>query len=176
MTDLAAPRPEALPAPSLRRRLACLLYESTLLFGVLMIAALLFSIVAGQRHALYARGPAMAFLFAVLGLYFVYTWSRGGQTLAMQTWRIRLVRSDGGPVGPSQSLVRYLVGWVWLLPPLGLVALNGVRDVGIAGTVAIVAAWVIGYGLTSRARPDRQFWHDAICGTRLVHWTPKRQP
>jgi uncharacterized RDD family membrane protein YckC len=174
MHAAAALRPEAMTAPSLRRRLACLLYESMLLFGVLMIAALVFSIIAGQRHALYARSFAMAFLFAVLGLYFVYAWSRGGQTLAMQTWRIRLVRADGGPVGQSQALVRYLAGWVWLLPPLGLVAVNGARDIGIGGTAAIVFAWVIGYALTAFTRPDRQFWHDVLCGTRLVHWVPQR--
>jgi uncharacterized RDD family membrane protein YckC len=174
MPSPADARPEATPAPSLRRRIACLLYESTLLFGVLMIAALMFSIIAGQRHALYLRGFAMAFLFAVLGLYFVYAWSRGGQTLAMQTWRIRLVRADGGPVGQSQALVRYLAGWIWLLPPLGLVAVNGVNDIGIGGTLAIIMGWVLGYALTALARPDRQFWHDAICGTRLIHWVPQR--
>jgi uncharacterized RDD family membrane protein YckC len=169
-----APRPEALTAPSLRRRLACLLYESTLLFGVLMIAALLFSVLAGQRHALYARGPGMAFLFAVLGLYFVYAWSRGGQTLAMQTWRIRLVRADGAAVPPAQALLRYVAGWVWLLPPLAIVAINGTREVGVAGSVAIVFAWVVGYAATARMRPDRQFWHDAVCGTRLIHWVHQR--
>lgn len=166
--------PGAADVPSLRRRLACLLYECVLLFGVVMIAGLVFSVVVDQRHALSARGLAMAFLFIVLGFYFVYAWSRGGQTLAMQTWHIRLMRADGTPVTPAQALARYLLGWVWLLPPLALVAANGVQRIGVAGTLAIVTAWVLGYAMTALARPDRQFWHDVLCGTRLVHWVNKR--
>jgi uncharacterized RDD family membrane protein YckC len=92
----------------------------------------------------------------------------------MQTWHIRLMRADGTPVTPAQALARYLLGWVWLLPPLALVAANGVQRIGVAGTLAIVTAWVLGYAMTALARPDRQFWHDVLCGTRLVHWVNKR--
>ena len=169
-----AAAPGTMVVPSLRRRLACLLYECVLLFGVLMIAALVFSVAVGQRHGLYARGFAMAFLFAVLGVYFAYCWTHGGQTLAMQTWRMRLVQADGSGVTARQALARYLLGWIWLLPPLALVAANDVRTVGVAGTLAILVAWVLGYALTARLRPDRQFWHDAVCGTRLIHWVNKR--
>lgn len=160
----------------MRRRLACLLYESVLLFAVLMIASLLFSITMQQRHALQMRGVGMGFLFVVLGLYFVWCWSRGGQTLAMQTWHIRLVRADGGPVGRLQAVARYVCGYVWLLPPLALVAANGVRDLGVGGSVAIVVAWVVGYACSALVQPQRQFWHDVLCGTRLVTWRHVREP
>ena len=39
-----------------------------------------------------------AFLFLVLGLYFAWFWSHGGQTVAMKTWHIRLLTHDGRPV------------------------------------------------------------------------------
>lgn len=177
-TGLNAPvSPDAIATPSVRRRLACLLYECVLLFAVLMIAGLVFSIAVQQRHALEGRWAAMGFLFVVLGLYFVASWSRGGQTLAMQTWHIRLIRANGMPVGRWQSVARYLCGYIWLLPPLAIVAANGARDVGVWGTTLIVTAWVVGYGLSARLHPQGQFWHDALCGTRLITWRhqqPKR--
>lgn len=160
--------------PSLRRRLACLLYECVLLFAVIMIAGLIFSLIVQQRHALAWRGAGMAFLFSVLGLYFIWCWLRGGQTLAMQTWHIRLETRDGRPLSVARAFARYACGYVWLLPPLALVAVNGTKDLGIGGATAILLAWVVGYGLASRAHPERQFWHDALCGTRLVTFRPVR--
>jgi hypothetical protein len=79
--------------PGLRRRLACFLYEGVLLFGVVMIAGLLYGLVTRQQHALVGLHGLQAFLSLVLGVYFVVFWSRSGQTLAMQTWHIRLVSS-----------------------------------------------------------------------------------
>jgi hypothetical protein len=35
-----------------------------------------------------------------------------------------------------------------------------------------VSVGVIAYGLSARLHPERQFWHDALCGTRLVIWRP----
>jgi uncharacterized RDD family membrane protein YckC len=162
--------PDEAPVPSVRRRLACLLYESMLLFGVVMIAGLLFSIAVQQRHALQGRGAGMAFLFVVLGAYFVWCWSRGGQTLAMQTWHVRLVTAEGRPVGLRRAIARYVCGWVWVLPPLGLAAANGPQALGVGGAVALVAAWVLGYAASALAHPQRQFWHDALCGTQLITW------
>ena len=160
--------------PSLRRRLACLLYESILLFAVVAIAGLVFALVFQQRHALQWRGTVMAFLFVVLGLYFIWCWRRGGQTLAMQTWYIRLETSTGAPLSNARAFARYVCGYVWVLPPLALVAINGLNEVGVGGATAILLAWVVGYGLASRAHPQRQFWHDALCGTRQVSFRPVR--
>ena len=78
------------PVPGLARRIACFVYEGVLLFGVLMIAGYLYSTLTQQRHALSGLHGLQAFLFLVLGIYFVWFWSRGGQTVAMRTWHIRL--------------------------------------------------------------------------------------
>ncbi len=179
---MSAAAPTGAPAagppsvPSVRRRLVCLLYEGILLFAVVTIAALVFSLVMQQRHALTWRGAAMAFLFVVMGLYFTWCWRRGGQTLAMQTWHIRVQTTSGEPLSMRRALARYVCAYVWMLPPLALVAVNGLDAVGVGGATAIVLAWVLGYGLASRAHPDRQFWHDALCGTRLVTHRPVRPP
>jgi uncharacterized RDD family membrane protein YckC len=76
--------------PSLRRRMACWLYEGMLLFGVVFIAGYLFSSLSQTRHAMDNRPGLQAFVFLVFAIYFVWLWSKG-QTLAMKTWDIRVV-------------------------------------------------------------------------------------
>ncbi len=162
----------ALTAPGLRRRLACFLYEGVLLFGVVMIAGLFYGLVTRQQHALVGHHGLQAFLFVVLGGYFVVFWSRSGQTLAMQTWHIRLVTTDGGRVRPLRALCRYLLAWMWFLPALFIASVSGLKG-GVPVTVAMLTG-VFGYAALARLHPQRQFWHDAVCGTRLVTWRPAR--
>ena len=83
-----------------------MLYESMLLFGVVFIAAWLFSTLLQQRNALSMRYALQYWLFLVLGAYFVWFWTHGGQTLAMKTWRIRLIPVAGLAVSPLRALMR----------------------------------------------------------------------
>jgi uncharacterized RDD family membrane protein YckC len=53
--------------------------------------------------------------------YFGLSWTRGGQTLGMRAWRIRLERADGGAPGWLDALVRFSLGTAMaLLAGLGL--------------------------------------------------------
>ena len=168
MNGAASP---ALPAtPSLRRRLACFVYEGVLLFGVLMITALVYGLGTEQRHALVGQSGLQVVLFLVLALYFVVFWSRGGQTLAMKTWHIRVLTAAGVPLSPLRALLRYQLAWLWFLPALALAHGSGLRTGGaIAGTLL---AGVLAYAGIARLMPQRQFLHDIIAGTRLAHWQP----
>ncbi|MBN8487959.1 MAG: RDD family protein [Burkholderiales bacterium] len=159
-------------APSLRRRLACLVYEGVLLFGVVMIAGYLFSSLTQQTHALRGREALQAFLFLVLGIYFGWFWSRGGQTVAMRAWHIRLVDSHGRPVGQVRAVARYLASYIWFVPALGSAALLHWTD----GSVLFgwMTLWALVYAGTTHLRADRQYWHDVLCGTRLIDWRPAR--
>ncbi len=160
------------PTPGLARRLACFVYEGVLLFGVVMIAGFVYSGLTQQRNALHGRAGLQAFLFVVLAIYFVWFWSHGGQTVAMKAWHIRLVRADGGPVSQRRALARFVLAWVWFLPALVAVRLSGLSGAGVSfGTLT---AGVLGYAALAWLRPDRQFWHDAVCGTRLVDWRAPR--
>ena len=153
-----------LATPSLRRRLACWLYEGMLMFGVVFIAGYLFGTLSQTRNAMDNRHALQAFLFVVFGIYFTWFWAKG-QTLAMKTWHIRLVDRRGAPVSQARALLRYVLSWLWLLPPLALVAPFSLPG----GEVAVVVfGWVLVWALLSRFHPDRQFWHDAWSGTRLV--------
>jgi uncharacterized RDD family membrane protein YckC len=158
------------PTPGIARRLACLVYEGVLLFGVLMVAGWLYSTLTQQRHAMTGRHGLQAFLFVALAIYFVSVWSRGGQTVAMKTWHIRLVDRQGQPVSQWRALARYLLAWLWFLPALGAVWLAGLHD--LASILGTIAAGVIAYAMLAWLHPDRQFWHDYLCGTRLITWRP----
>ena len=161
----------SLQAPSLARRLACWLYEGMLIFGVLFAAGCVFFIIStvlgadGPMRSILANNDALqAFSFAVLGVYFVGLWSKG-QTLAMATWHITVVDRAGRPLTRSRALLRYVLSWLWFLPALAAVApfkLSG------AESVLMVLGWVCIWALLSRFHPERQFWHDALAGTRLV--------
>ncbi|MFO1220255.1 MAG: RDD family protein [Burkholderiaceae bacterium] len=160
----------AKPPPALTRRLACMVYEGVILFGVVMAAGLLYASLTQQRHALQGTLGLQAFVFVVLGIYFVGFWSRSGQTLPMKTWHLRVVRGDGSPVPPWQALLRYLLAWLWFVPALATAHHAGVRS-GL-GLTAVVAAGMAAYVLLARARPDRQFLHDVACGTRIIDVRP----
>jgi uncharacterized RDD family membrane protein YckC len=171
MTPAAPASPDARTmAPGLVRRLACLLYEAVLLFGVLMAAGLLWGALTQQRHALQGKSGLQAFVFVVLAIYFTWFWSHGGQTVAMKAWHIRVVRPGGLPVSQSRALARYLLSWLWLLPALAIARVSGLSDMAAIGAAVVIG--VLAYAGLSWLRSDRQFWHDAACGTRLVTWRP----
>lgn len=134
------------------------------MFGVVFIAGYLFGTLSQTRHALDNRHGLQAFLFVVFGIYFTWFWSRG-QTLAMKTWHIKILDVNGKAVSQTRGLVRYVMSWLWFLPALAAVApfnLSGPE------TAVIVLGWVAIWAVLSRFHPQRQFWHDAFAGTRLV--------
>lgn len=162
----------ARPATGLTRRLACFVYEGVLLFGVLMAAGFAFAVTTQQRHALKGQPALQVFVFLVLGVYFVWFWTHGGQTVAMKTWHLRLMTASGEPVNAWRAIARYLLCWVWFLPALAAVHFSDLHG-GMTTTSAVLAGIGV-YALTSRFHPLRQFWHDAICGTQLVDTRPER--
>lgn len=161
---------EVLETPGVMRRLAAFTYEGVLLFGVVMIAGYLYSSLTQQRHALHGQTGLQAFLFVVLAIYFVWFWSHGGQTVAMRAWHLRLVTHDGQSVGQGRAALRYLASWVWFLPALATAWAAGLHSA--AQIFALMLVGVVVYASLARLHPQRQFWHDALCGTRLVSWRP----
>lgn len=160
--------------PSLWRRMACFVYEGVLLFGVVMIAGYLYSALTQQRNALVGRHGLQAFLFIVLGIYFVWFWARSGQTVAMKAWHVRVVDVAGRPISQRRALARYLLAWLWFLPALTVLWLSGLS--GSGATFGVLFAGVLAYALLALLHPQRQFFHDALCGTRLVTHRPPLRP
>lgn len=81
--------------------------------------------------------------WGVTGLYATLSWRRGGQTLGMRPWRLRVVATDGDPPAWQALWLRYAVGTVSLL----------------AAGMGFWWAWL---------DRDSLAWHDRASGTRLV--------
>jgi uncharacterized RDD family membrane protein YckC len=132
-----------LRAPALGRRLASGVYELLMLAALAMIATFPFLAFFGDSTHGWRRHVLQAWVLVVAGAYFTWFWTRGGQTLPMKTWRLRVVRSDGAPVSLPHALHRYVIA------ALGFFALG-------------LGFW---WALVDR---DRQFLHDRLAGTAMV--------
>jgi uncharacterized RDD family membrane protein YckC len=82
-------------------------------------------------------------MIVLIGIYFVWYWRHGGQTLAMQTWKVKLTDAQGKPPSYALATVRYLLAWPSLL---------------------LLGSGIL-WALFDR---DRQFLHDRLSGTQLV--------
>ena len=118
--------------------MACWLYEGMLMFGVVFIAGYLFGTLSQTRNAMDNRHALQAFLFVVFGIYFTWFWAKG-QTLAQKTWHIRVVGTAGQPISQPRALLRYVLSWLWFLPPLAAIA-----PFSLSGgeSAVIVLGWV----------------------------------
>ena len=144
--------------------MACWLYEGMLMFGVVFMADYLFSTLTQTRNAMDNRNAQQAFLFVIFGIYFVWFWAKG-QTLAMKTWHIRVVDVNGQPITQQRALLRYLLSWMWFLPPL---AASWMLGLSAAEGGVLAMGWVVIWAILARFHPEQQFWHDAWAGTRLI--------
>ena len=92
-----------------------MLYESLLVFAVAFFAGWIFYFASGGRDATqgWLRHAEQAFILAFLAAYFLWCWLRGGQTLAMKAWKIRLVE-----VTPGKALLRFF--YAVLFVPTGV--------------------------------------------------------
>jgi len=98
----------------------------------------------------------------VLSAYFLASWLRGGQTLGMRPWRLRLVRLDGGKLGFAQAVIRLFAG----AAPLLLLELARVFSTAVA-LWAVLIAWAIWFAWTLM-NPRRRALHDVIAGTEVI--------
>jgi len=151
-----------------------MLYEGMLLFAVAFASTWLFYLASGEVAATgWLRHALQLYLGAVFAAYFLWCWLRGGQTLAMKAWRIRLVVPGRRRVPARTALARLawatlFVGCFWVAVAAAIVqrsALLAFATLGIAG---------IGLGWAFVDR-DRQFLHDRLAGTRLVLVPRKRR-
>lgn len=130
--------------PSLRRRLASMAYEGLLLLGVLSVTFMLPHLVFGMLgHIVLPGWFLFCHVFLVLGIYFIWYWHHGGQTLAMQTWQLQLVSAHHTEPSFLRLVLRYVLAW-----PSVIYFFSGLI-----------------WALFDR---DRQFLHDRLAGTQIV--------
>jgi uncharacterized RDD family membrane protein YckC len=130
--------------PGLRRRIASMTYEGLLVLGVLSVSFMLPQLVLGMGFGVVLPGWVLiSHIFLVLGAYFVWYWHHGGQTLAMQTWKLRMSTPSGETPSLRRLALRYVLAWP---------------------SIVYLGAGLI-WALFDR---DRQFLHDRLAGTRVV--------
>ncbi len=155
-----SPPPDC-PNAGLWRRLAALVYDSFLLFGLLVVPLFVLQAVLhvsdsgygteGVAHELPALAPKwmlQLYWVAVIAAFYTYFWRSKGQTLGMQAWRLQLCNRDNEPASLKQCAIRLLVGAPALL-------------LGAAGY------WWLWFDREHRT------WHDRASKTRVVV-LPKR--
>jgi uncharacterized RDD family membrane protein YckC len=135
------------PGVPLARRLAALVYDALLLAGLLFVFTLLLIFARGGRAigagTLWYEASLVAVAFAFCGL----SWTRGGQTVGMKAWRIRVVANDVSSLDWPHAALRFFASWLSLLP-------------------AGLGYW---WALVDR---ERRCWHDRLSGTRVIRAVP----
>ncbi len=153
------------PCP-LWRRLLALVYDLLIVVALVMVVGLLCQLATGGRlisTGAHAQVPLwyQALQGAVVAAYFISSWRRGGQTLGMRPWRIRVCRADGGTLSLRQALVRAMAAAAPLLlltlaPLLGLHAVLWV----------LLLAWALWF-VPALFDPRRRALHDLAAGSEL---------
>lgn len=127
-------------------RLLAGIYDLLPLLGLWFLAGVLALAVTGgslDAHRLAHKLIVQGFVLALTAGYFVMSWTRGGQTLGMRAWRLRVVGSDGRPPPWPRALLRFGVALISL---------------GVAG---LGFAWAL-------FDTEKRTWHDVAAGTLMV--------
>jgi uncharacterized RDD family membrane protein YckC len=167
---------DALPAPQFWRRVSCGLYEQLVLLGVIALTFLAPNLGLGILFGIALPSwLSFLYLYIVLGVYFVWYWMRSGQTLAMQTWRLRMIGPGGYNLNRKQAILRYIYGSLWITPCIALQWLFDLHQWQIIEMLFAVALflWPLSVYLNRVSPLLRQSLPDRFSGTRLVE-LPKK--
>jgi uncharacterized RDD family membrane protein YckC len=94
---------------------AACIYELLLLIALWMLCTWLFISAFGSATVGYKRYTLQLVLWVFTGAYFVWCWCRSGQTLAAQTWKIKLVNQQNSTLTLKKAIFRYALASACLL-------------------------------------------------------------
>jgi len=102
---------------SLFRRIAALVYDSLIVFALLILASavamLLVGLVLGSEaitdnNVLVENPIFFTWLIFCWFYYYAWCWRKGGQTLGMKAWRIKLIAIDEDKISYKNALLRFV--------------------------------------------------------------------
>lgn len=125
------------------KRYLALVYEALLLLALAMVLTAAYIMLVGDASQGWKRFGLQLLLWTAIGGYFVRCWVVTGQTLASQTWKLKVVSLQGKLLTRQQAVIRYLVASVLLLP------------------AGLTLWWAI-------FDKEQQFLHDRLLGSRIV--------
>lgn len=159
--------PSSFTYPNRLRRFACMMYEGVLLFGVVFLAGYAFDTLTQSRDAMMFRHLRQFIVFLAMGVYFVLSWHRRGQTLPMKTWNVRLSDAAGQPLTVGRLIMRYLL--LWPIPLLCMLAIYAIsRSTGYLAADLLMVFTPFSLFIWTWFDPQKQFLHDRLLGTRLI--------
>ena len=137
------------PTAPLYRRLAAMIYDSLIVFALIILAEFVMTgiYVATNGEPPGGNIPASihySVMFIICFFYYTHSWLRGGQTIGMKSWRIKLVSEYKPQMRISQCMLRTGVGFFSIL--------------------------VVGLGYWWALFDKRQrSWHDMESMTRIIY-------
>jgi uncharacterized RDD family membrane protein YckC len=157
--------PSATPCP-LWRRLLALVYDLLIVVAIVMVVGLLSQLATGGQlvqGADHAQVPAWyrPLQGLVVSAYFIGSWLRGGQTVGMRPWHLRLTDRAGAAPTLRQTVLRLLVAAL----PMLLLMLAPV--LGLRATLWLLLAVWAGWFAVALFDRRRRALHDLVAGTEL---------
>lgn len=138
------------------RRLFAMVYDSFLLFAIALgysalhigIKIMMFGVDAIKTAKAGSAGDPLLFLGVLFcfACFYYWFWTRNGQTLGMQSWRLRVEQANGALITSEQALKRLAIA------PLSLLCLG------------LGYWWCLG--------SNKRCWHDTFSNTQVIV-TPK---
>ena len=130
------------PPASVFRRLMAILYDGLLLLALYFVAGWVAVLLNGKPVEPHSIAAWLLFgaMLVISFVYFGWFWVHGGQTLAMKTWRMRLVKETG-------------INW---------------QTAAVYFIAAILSWGLFGFGyLLALFHPQKKTLHDLIAGTTM---------
>ncbi|MDC8802095.1 RDD family protein [Halomonas pacifica] len=125
----------------LGRRLGAMLYDTLVVIALWMVLG--FVAVALNGGEANETPLFHSVLLVATFAFFAFSWMRGGMTLGMQAWRLRIQTPEGSRISLTQALLRFFVGLAsWVALGLGY-------------------WWVLFDG-------EKRSWSDIASGSRVV--------
>lgn len=163
-------------------RLFAIIYDGLLLVALWMILSAILVplgtsdeavqaqelVVVSENYRQFVLFPA---LVAVTWLFYGYFWTRAGQTLGMQTWRLKVLRADGSHLRWSDAITRCAAACLF---PIVCGLISQLAWHSVPGFVISVSLGFLGNYLWILWSPRRLAWHDQISGT--VVWKLPPEP
>jgi uncharacterized RDD family membrane protein YckC len=139
--------PESRPRAGLLRRLLTMVYDLLLLLALLFTVTALENFVLNHGNAIGHSNPFywlyVSSLVLMIFFYYGWFWTHGGQTLGMKTWKIKLCAKDGKPLSWKQAAIYFLV--------------------------ALLSWTVLGIGfLWSLFNENQATWHDLVADCEML--------
>ncbi|HEX2584487.1 MAG TPA: RDD family protein [Steroidobacteraceae bacterium] len=157
------------------RRLGAMVYDSMLVIAVLAVATIPFLVLAPKKIIIPREvgwGMYLAYLcwqMIVIAAFFGFFWTRRGQTLGMQVWKLRVEDEQGKLLSWPSALRRLLFAAIpWLPAYICLAVAEHLHSTTLKWTGEALLLLVLANLLVLKFSLDQRSWHDRVSHSRVV--------